>query len=173
MPKLQLLTSVNIIIFIFILAILFLLAYRLIPSPRIENFVNEINYDNVNIKRVGSGNPSLEKKQCIVQIISTNDQVDSTQTEIRKMVRTYANAPIIATKARFNRDNNDLFENYRLKFDKVMSTLDNPYNDKQPVIHFITKDNNFRVHGLITTKDTAYTIIMKLISYLGLETVYQ
>jgi len=156
-----------------ILAVIILLASRIITAHRIENFGNQIDYDNVNIKRVADGLPSLERKQCLVQIITTDDQLDSTQTEITKMNKTFANAPIIASQDRIKKNNNRLFENYRMKVDKVMSTLDNPYKDTHPVIHFITKDNNFTVKGLITAQDNAYSIVMKIINYLGLETAYQ
>lgn len=161
------------IVSLFILAIIILLASRIITVSRIEKFGNKINYKKLKVERVSDGLPSLEKKQCIVQIITTDNQLDSTQTEINKMVKTFANAPIIASQDRINKNNNRLFENYRMKFEQVKSTSDNQYNDTQPTIHFITKDNNFAVSGLITTQDTAYSIVIKIIKYLGLETEYQ
>jgi hypothetical protein len=170
MSKLQLFYK---ILTLCILAVIILLASRIITSSRIENFETKTNYDKLNIKRISNGKTLLGKKQCIVQIITTDDQLDSTQTEIRKMFKTFANAPIIASQNRINQNNNKLFKDYKMMFDKVMNVTNNPYKDNQPIIHFITKDNNFTVKGLITTQDTAYTIVMKIIKYLGLQTAYQ
>jgi hypothetical protein len=174
------------LIYVCILADIIILAIRL---HRIENFKNKFH-----ITRIGNGNTSLEANQCLVQIITTEDQFDSTQSELTKMIKTFSNAPINAFQNRINQNSDVLFINYVIKFDDVKRitnsqdstkldsarfdnnrnrNVNNQYNDIQPNIHFITRQNNFRLDGLINENDNAYNIIMKLIGYIGLSTNYQ
>jgi hypothetical protein len=189
---------------ILILAIFILLAFRIhivMNYKSIEYFsakTNKIsrkqkNKDNGHITRLGEGNISLQPKQCLVQIIVSQDQLEATKTELNKMVKTYANAPINAFSNTINQNGEKLFENYVIKFDdvkRVYNPIDNnqfddnnyssdnnnsnnPYNDITPSIHFITRQNNFRLDGLISDSDNAYSIVMKIIKYIGLQTSYQ
>jgi len=163
-------------------------------SRNIEKFSAQSNSkkqrEKYNITRVGEGDISLQPKQCLVQIIVSQDQLDTTKTELNKMVKTFANAPINAFANKINQNGEKLFENYVIKFDDVKrvfnpiddnqaddnnysSNYNNPYNDINPTIHFITPQNNFRLDGLISNSDNAYSIVMKIIGYIGLQTDYQ
>ena len=165
-------------------------------SRNIEKFSAKSNSkkqrEQYNITRVGDGDISLQPKQCLVQIIVSQDQLDSTKTELNKMVKTFANAPINAFANKINQNDEKLFENYVIKFDDVKRVF-NPNNNNQddiqiddgsnassmssnditPAIHFITPHNNFRLDGLISNSDNAYSIVMKIIKYIGLQTDYQ
>ena len=168
-------------------------------SRNIEKFSAQSNMQTktsaLRVVRVGEGDISLQPKQCLVQIIVSQDQLDSTKTELNKMVKTFANAPINAFANKINKNDEKLFENYVIKFDDVKrvfnpiddnqaddiqiddgsnsSNYNNPYNDITPTIHFITPHNNFRLDGLISNSDNAYSIVMKIIKYIGLQTDYQ
>lgn len=201
---------------IFILLIILVLVFRIyfsMDSRNIENFntkndaivqvpkLNILYNKNVeantikkmqkyNITRIGDGDTSLQPNQCLVQIIVSQNQLDITKTELNKMVKSYANAPINAFSNKINQNGEKLFENYVIKFDDVKrvynpidnnqfddnnysSNNNNPYNDINPTIHFITTQNNFRLDGLISNLDNAYNIVMKIIRYIGLQTNYQ
>jgi len=190
------------IVILLIVLIIIVLAFRIYFSTNyIENFntnknnlVSNINVisngQKYNVTRIGDGDISLQHNQCLVQIIVSQDQLDTTKTELNKMEKTYANAPINAFANKIHQNGDQLFENYVIKFDDVKrvynpidnnqfddnnysSDNNNPYNDINPTIHFITTQNNFRLDGLISNLDNAYSIVMKIIKYIGLETSYQ
>jgi len=190
------------IVILLIVLIIIVLAFRIYFSTNyIENFntnknnlVSNINVisngQKYNVTRIGDGDISLQHNQCLVQIIVSQDQLDTTKTELNKMEKTYANTPINAFANKIHQNGDQLFENYVIKFDDVKrvynpidnnqfddnnysSDNNNPYNDINPTIHFITTQNNFRLDGLISNLDNAYSIVMKIIKYIGLETSYQ
>ena len=126
-----------------ILLIILVLLFRLFRIFRMCNVMNSRNIEKFsaksnskkqreqyNITRVGDGDISLQPKQCLVQIIVSQDQLDSTKTELNKMVKTFANAPINAFANKINQNDEKLFENYVIKFDDVKRVF-NPNNNNQ------------------------------------------
>ena len=194
MNKFFICIGISIVLIILVLVFRMFRMCNAINSRNIEKFSAQSNSkkqrEQYNITRVGEGDISLQPKQCLVQIIVSQDQLDTTKTELNKMVKTFANAPINAFANKINQNGEKLFENYVIKFDDVKrvfnpiddnqaddnnysSNYNNPYNDINPTIHFITPQNNFRLDGLISNSDNAYSIVMKIIGYIGLQTDYQ
>ena len=193
MNKFFICIGISIVLIILVLVFRMFRMCNVMNSRNIEKFSNSKKQrEQYNITRIGDGDISLQPKQCLVQIIVSQDQLDTTKTELNKMVKTFANAPINAFANKINQNGEKLFENYVIKFDDVKRVF-NPIDDNQaddiqiddgsgnsvisnnitPTIHFITPHNNFRLDGLISNSDNAYSIVMKIIGYIGLQTDYQ
>lgn len=173
------------------MVVFFILGINLFITSK--NNAEPFNNSSPRIKIRNQGNPilTLEPNQCLVRIYIPINKQYELQTELNKMIKTYANAPINAFgKNRIiNPDKRlSLFANHIIKFDNVIGVATNTgmmnsnlENDElrisaqetEPCIYFITAKNSYKVLNVFSPTDTVYYIVLKIKAFIGLENNYQ